>query len=250
MMLGPPSLCVIRPDTLNAISRTTSASARKRGPRASSRLRGSRSSRAGDTDRTLLIRRAGDNRLDQVLLAPTVFHEVDRQPIEQFTVLGNGGSRAKVLGCLHQTFAKDRLPDAIDGHARGQRRASVGQPAGKSQASRFAPLCGNGCKAAGVCGCTTCRGWSQFPRSRKWVGRTWLAGRSARCNTDVGSLRIVLPLRVNLVVERLQIRHGRPPGREHRSLLLRTCVARRASASPGWRRSPQAVPRGSVQSSC
>ncbi len=49
---------------------------------------------------------------------PAAVAEIGRQPIEQFEITGYFGLRAKILDGLHQTDAKDLLPEAIHGETR------------------------------------------------------------------------------------------------------------------------------------
>ena len=79
-----PDLCAQRPLAASAMSRTISASTRKRGPRVNNTFAGSRSSNLGRHRRSLAIRAGGDDEALHGLLIPPLRHEFRRQPIEQF----------------------------------------------------------------------------------------------------------------------------------------------------------------------
>ena len=70
LTLGPPILSTSSPLTASALSRTNSASSRKRDCRASSRLNGSRSCSSARRLRRLPVRAAGDHQPDEVLHVP------------------------------------------------------------------------------------------------------------------------------------------------------------------------------------
>src|SRR5688500_19852836 len=49
-----------------------------------------------------------------------MFHEVDREPIEQLGMCGVFPLRTKVGRRAHEACTKEHLPDPVDGYARGE----------------------------------------------------------------------------------------------------------------------------------
>ena len=84
--------------------------------------------------RDLLIRGAGDDRADQVLLAPAVLHEVDGQPVEQFAILGHRRARAEVLGVSTSPSPKIACQTRFTATRAVSGDRLIGQPAGERQA--------------------------------------------------------------------------------------------------------------------
>ena len=70
----------------------------------------------------------------QVLQAPAVLHELDREPVEQFRVRGPFAADAEVVGRAHQALAEVPLPDAVDDDAGRERVVRRGDPLGQGRA--------------------------------------------------------------------------------------------------------------------
>ena len=62
--------------------------------------------------------------------------------VEQFGVRGHIAASAEVIHARHEAGAEQLLPDAVHGHAGGERVAFVGEPVGELKASALAG--GNG----------------------------------------------------------------------------------------------------------
>ena len=75
-------------------------------------------------------------RPQQRLHAPALLDELDRQPVEQLGVRRRRAHRAEVLARLDEAAPVQRLPEAVDHHARGQRVVAADQPARQAEAIR------------------------------------------------------------------------------------------------------------------
>ena len=64
----------------------------------------------------------------QLFRAPSVVHELAREPVEQFRMRRCFDARAEVLGRVHDAVAEVGLPDAVHERPRGRRRFAVHQP--------------------------------------------------------------------------------------------------------------------------
>ena len=87
------------------------------------------------TDRgRLLIGRRRNEQLEHALGIPAAIAIVDRQPIEQLGMRRGFALRAELLGRFDDADAEQLLPQAIDGHARGERIVGVDEPIGQAEA--------------------------------------------------------------------------------------------------------------------
>ena len=126
------------------MSRTTSASTRKRLCRASRRLSGSSSLELGrrsddcryvwlvtiERIRCFTSQRARDWRVELRM------HELRRQPVEQLGMRRPLALRAEIVERLRQPGAEELAPRAVDEHARGQRIVARDQPVRQIEARR------------------------------------------------------------------------------------------------------------------
>ena len=64
----------------------------------------------------------------QMLEAPAMLNQIVCKPIKQLGVRWTPSVKPKVVGRLHDAYAKMVLPDAVDDHSREQRIASFGNP--------------------------------------------------------------------------------------------------------------------------
>src|SRR5262249_32535982 len=69
-----------------------------------------------------------------LLDVPAVVHELHGQPVEQLRMAWRFALGAEILSRLDQTGAEQLLPEAIGGHASGQRMLTRHQPAGEAEA--------------------------------------------------------------------------------------------------------------------
>ena len=60
--------------------------------------------------------------------APPLANELRGQPVQQLRVRRRRTHPSEIVGCLHNSFSKMMLPDAIDHHPRGQRICVARQP--------------------------------------------------------------------------------------------------------------------------
>ena len=58
---------------------------------------------------------AGDDLPDQVLYVPAGIHKICSKPIEQFRMNRELALHAEVFWCLHDSDAKELLPESVDG---------------------------------------------------------------------------------------------------------------------------------------
>jgi hypothetical protein len=64
----------------------------------------------------------------QLLQAPVVFDEVDRQPVEQLRMRRRFALQAKIFARANQARAEIRLPDAVDDRPRRGRTFLIDEP--------------------------------------------------------------------------------------------------------------------------
>ena len=69
----------------------------------------------------------------QVLEAPAVLHQLDRQPVEQLGMRRRVALCAEVFAARDDPCAKVRLPDAVHLDARGRGAAPIDDPVGERQ---------------------------------------------------------------------------------------------------------------------
>ena len=86
----------------------------------------------------LAVGAAADHEFHHVFYVPTVFHELNGQPIEQCGVRGRGALRTKIIQRRGQPAPVEHRPQAVDEHARSQRVIPRHNPVGKIHATRAA----------------------------------------------------------------------------------------------------------------
>ena len=86
----------------------------------------------------MAVSAAADHEFHHVFYVPTVFHELNGQPIEQCGVRGRGALRAKIIQRRGQPAPVEHRPQAVDEHARGQRVILRHNPFGEIHATRAA----------------------------------------------------------------------------------------------------------------
>ena len=96
-------------------------------PAAAFRLSGSR---------TLSVGAAHHDRFDQPLDVPPGFHELNRQPVQQFRMTRPLALYPEVFGCFDDARSKDISPEPVDDDASCQRVVTTDQPPSQSQAIR------------------------------------------------------------------------------------------------------------------
>ena len=65
-----------------------------------------------------------------VLEAPTVFHQLDREPIEQFGMRRPIALHSEIVRRRHNAAAEMLLPESVNDHASGQRMVGPREPIG------------------------------------------------------------------------------------------------------------------------
>ena len=88
----------------------------------------------GSGEGRLPIGRTREEGAEEVLLTPTVRHELDCEPVEQRLMSGRRRAQAEVVGGLDQALAEDGLPKPVDGDAGGGGRTGIDQPASEGEA--------------------------------------------------------------------------------------------------------------------
>ena len=140
---------------------------------------------------------------------------------------GLRGPRAEVLGRLHETESEDCLPDSVNRHPGRERRATIGQP------SRQGKTVGLRARRQRMQRRRHLRGdhfLRLIPRAAiQALRRPNIRPSSLREVKDRGHrLGVTCPMTIDLVVDRLELLHRKPPRVENRLPLLRSTLSRRS----------------------
>ena len=76
----------------------------------------------------LAIRLAVDHQLEHVLEVPAAVHQLGGEPVEQFGMKRQVALAAKLLAAAHDAGAEEAFPQAIHGHAGGERVVAAHEP--------------------------------------------------------------------------------------------------------------------------
>ena len=82
-------------------------------------------------DTAQAIHTTENDRANELLLRPAVFHKATRQMIEQFRMRRRFATHSKVIDRAYQTFAEQLLPNSIHHHTSRQRILLIDQPFGQ-----------------------------------------------------------------------------------------------------------------------